>query len=635
MRKKKIDLKLSSLFAVLCCTIGLFFNTTSTAQTTPASCTSGCTSNDVQITGAYLSDASGVQLTNYVCGSNVSVYLTLQLTTNTPRVGVSIYSVIKTVVNGTPTDSVGVVSQCFGNALSTTGSIVTFTSPINWTPCGSQIALVGTYTAWGTGNKNFCTGNTFQCGGTPSKCHSATAGEIIIIQVPQTGTASATHCSDVAGSYSSTFDLTALESTIISNSSNYNFAFYNVSSLPSSSADTSGKKIANPSAFSATVASTTVYAYVCDKAHPTACSWASVTLNIKEKPGVPSPTSNSPICAGSTLNLFANTTAGSYAWSGPGGYSSTDQNPSRSSATTAMSGTYSLIVTTNGCSSGSGSTSVTIDAVPTTATVGTGQNRCGSLTSLGLGGNTPSVGTGTWSKKSGPGTVSFSANANTPNATATVSVAGTYVFTWTIHNGACTDSHADITVNYYDALSAPSVCVIQPSLCGPATGKVNFTDLGAGYQYSINGTDWQDCHVFLNVAAGAATHLRVKNSAGCESTDANCNTICGSDPQDCASGITKASAPVSESISETTVKAYPNPFSDRVKFIVTTPIAGKGTLEVYNMMGQRVKTIYQGLISAGTQTFELSLPTQQIANLIYVLRVGNKKMSGKLLQINQ
>jgi hypothetical protein len=69
--------------------------------------------------------------------------------------------------------------------------------------------------------------------------------------------------------------------------------------------------------------------------------------------------------------------------------------------------------------------------------------------------------------------------------------------------------------------------------------------------------------------------------------------------------------------------------------VVTTPIGGKGNLEVYNMMGQRVKTIYQGYISSGTQTFELSLPRQQIANMVYVLRIGDKRLSGKILQINQ
>jgi hypothetical protein len=87
--------------------------------------------------------------------------------------------------------------------------------------------------------------------------------------------------------------------------------------------------------------------------------------------------------------------------------------------------------------------------------------------------------------------------------------------------------------------------------------------------------------------------------------------------------------------SRTNVKAYPNPFSDRVKFLITSAEAGNGSLEVYNMMGQKVKTVYTGFIAAGTQTFELSMPTQQVANLVYVLRIGDKKMTGKILQINK
>jgi len=74
---------------------------------------------------------------------------------------------------------------------------------------------------------------------------------------------------------------------------------------------------------------------------------------------------------------------------------------------------------------------------------------------------------------------------------------------------------------------------------------------------------------------------------------------------------------------------------NKVRFELTSPVAGNGNLEVYNMMGQRVKTIYQGFISSGTQTFELNLPTRQIASLIYVLRIGDKKITGRLLQINQ
>ena len=92
-------------------------------------------------------------------------------------------------------------------------------------------------------------------------------------------------------------------------------------------------------------------------------------------------------------------------------------------------------------------------ANPTIATVGGNQSRC-SLVSAPLGGNTPSIGTGVWSKKSGSGVVSFDDNT-LGNATATVSVAGTYVFTWTITSGQCATSFADVTV-VYNVTDAPT-----------------------------------------------------------------------------------------------------------------------------------------------------------------------------------
>jgi len=53
------------------------------------------------------------------------------------------------------------------------------------------------------------------------------------------------------------------------------------------------------------------------------------------------------------------------------------------------------------------------------------------------------------------------------------------------------------------------------------------------------------------------------------------------------------------------------------------------------MMGQRLKTVYQGYILVGKQNFVLTLPTRQGANLVYILRVGNKHIAGKLLQLNK
>lgn len=59
---------------------------------------------------------------------------------------------------------------------------------------------------------------------------------------------------------------------------------------------------------------------------------------------------NISVCAGSTLQLTAATLAGAiYSWSGPNGFTSTDQNPTISAATETHSGTYTLTYTKNGC----------------------------------------------------------------------------------------------------------------------------------------------------------------------------------------------------------------------------------------------------------------------------------------------
>lgn len=81
---------------------------------------------------------------------------------------------------------------------------------------------------------------------------------------------------------------------------------------------------------------------------------------------LPTPTagSNSPICARATLNL---TSSGgtSYSWTGPNGFSSTNQNPGISNAMVAASGIYTVTVTNeNGCIA-TATTNVTINALPT------------------------------------------------------------------------------------------------------------------------------------------------------------------------------------------------------------------------------------------------------------------------------
>ncbi len=79
------------------------------------------------------------------------------------------------------------------------------------------------------------------------------------------------------------------------------------------------------------------------------------------------------------------------------------------------------------------------------------------------------------------------------------------------------------------------------------------------------------------------------------------------------------------------VKAYPNPYTDKVRFEINSPQAGQGSLEVFNVLGQKVKTIYQGHIIKGTQLFELNVPARFPSTLIYRFSVNGKQVTGKLM----
>ena len=77
------------------------------------------------------------------------------------------------------------------------------------------------------------------------------------------------------------------------------------------------------------------------------CEWTDY-VTISNAPAInPTASSNSPVCAGSTLYLYGGSSTGtSYSWSGPGGYTAPGvEDPTRPGATTAMSGTYTVTVT--------------------------------------------------------------------------------------------------------------------------------------------------------------------------------------------------------------------------------------------------------------------------------------------------
>jgi hypothetical protein len=209
-------------------------------------------------------------------------------------------------------------------------------------------------------------------------------------------------------------------------------------------------------------------------------------------------------------------------------------------------------------------------------------------------------------------------------------------YTITAKLGGCTSAGTGKTINQPPAPPSFTVCLVQPTLCAGANSGGSITvnaSGGSNFMYKLNNGTAQSGNVFSNLGAGSVSGITVTNGDGCSVT-----VSCSNFTLNCGAALTKKELPVRNDLivaeSKATVKAYPNPFNDKVKFVVNSPDAGKGSLEVYNIMGQKIKTVFQGHINAGDQSFEMNVSKKQQSTLIYIFRVGDKQVTGKLLQIN-
>lgn len=79
---------------------------------------------------------------------------------------------------------------------------------------------------------------------------------------------------------------------------------------------------------------------------------ATITITIKDLPAKPILAAPTPICVGDDVLLESNTTPNAtYFWTGPNGFTSTDQNPLILSFTSINNGTYFAFITVDGCNS--------------------------------------------------------------------------------------------------------------------------------------------------------------------------------------------------------------------------------------------------------------------------------------------
>jgi hypothetical protein len=194
---------------------------------------------------------------------------------------------------------------------------------------------------------------------------------------------------------------------------------------------------------------------------------------------------------------------------------------------------------------------------------------------------------------------------------------------------SCKSTTANASVSVSQNPTQPTVDIVNPT-CSKSTGTVTVVSpVGSGLEYSFNDGAFSSSAGPYTFDAGAGYKIEVKNTAsGCISVPQEC----AAEVKSFASNAVLETGAVIPAPRKTKVLAAPNPFSDRVKFTMESGVSGLGSLEIYNSLGQRIKVVYEGYIEAGRPMVkEFSVPSVQRGMLVYVFRVGNERVTGKLI----
>jgi hypothetical protein len=211
------------------------------------------------------------------------------------------------------------------------------------------------------------------------------------------------------------------------------------------------------------------------------------------------------------------------------------------------------------------------------------------------------------------------------NCTPNLAIPGQYI--WTVATSPYRVTDCRISQALYNALPTKNIAGLyafaNSALCGTAlpTG-VTLQDISKAVDCINNAFD--ECAAFV----GWFTEKPTVNSF--------CTLPSATTP--CPAPVTRISTqPVVEvAADQLAVSAYPNPFTERVRFVIRSKVAGQGSLEIYNMLGQKIETVYKGnIVAERSQVVEYKTSTKLNGGLIYIFRVGGKQVTGKLLKIEQ
>jgi hypothetical protein len=183
-----------------------------------------------------------------------------------------------------------------------------------------------------------------------------------------------------------------------------------------------------------------------------------------------------------------------------------------------------------------------------------------------------------------------------------------------------------ISQSVINALTNNGYDVTVAGLYALANDALGNTDGVVGKEGLITGATLSDITAAIDAINNAFDECRIF-------VGWNIDKDCGPAPG--RRSITGPIGPASE-VGKLTVGTYPNPFKDNVRFIVSSPVSGQAVLEVYNMFGQKLQTVYKGYMAANTKyAIEYNAPEISNQSLIYTLRIADKKVTGKLIHIGK
>ncbi len=219
-------------------------------------------------------------------------------------------------------------------------------------------------------------------------------------------------------------------------------------------------------------------------------------------------------CGQTTINLQGNTpSAGTGLWSVVSGIGGTFSNSilANSNFTGTAGNTYALrwTISNSPCAASTDEVAVTLNRNPSIAAAGpdqTGATTCG-LTSVNLAGNSPAIGTGSWTILNGTGG-SFS-NASSSTSVFSGTAGNAYTLRWTISNPPCDPKFDEVDITFNAAPVISSVTSSNPTTCTGSNGTIMLSGLQPNTQYLVNFNKNGIPQVQQNISSNISGNLQI------------------------------------------------------------------------------------------------------------------------------